>query len=192
MDFSFIETKTLLLIVHLIGISFGAGGAFISDLMFFKAIRDGRITKSELGFLNLGSLAVAFGLTLLVFSGLWMFSLDPERYSESTKFLAKMTVVGVLIANGVLLHNVQIPYLKAMAHQRISTRKGFTPVRFLFLFSGVVSLVSWVTALVLGAFRAVPWSYASIITLYCAVLAVGFIVGFIFRQVLVPTTKQVY
>ncbi len=191
MDLSFIETKTLLIIVHLLGIAFGVGGAFMSDLMFFRAIKDGRITRGEIDFLNLGSWSVAFGLTVLICSGLWMFSLDPERYLASTKFLAKMTIVAVLAVNGVILHSVQIPYLKSMAVSRIGTKQGFATMRFMFLFSGVVSLVSWVSALVLGAFRSVPWSYEAIITLYVVVLGFGFVVAFLLRQRLVPLAKRV-
>ena len=191
MDLSFIETKTLLIIVHLLGLAFGVGGAFLSDLMFFRAIKDGRITKGEIDFLNLGSWSVAVGLGVLICSGLWMFSLDPERYLASTKFLAKMTIVAVLAVNGFVLHSVQIPYLKSMALNRIGTKKGFAAMRFMFLFSGVVSLVSWVSALVLGAFRSVPWSYEIIISIYLLVLSFGFLVAFVFRQRLVPLATRV-
>ena len=189
MDFSFIEPKTVLLIVHLVGLALGVGGALISDAMFFHAVKDWRISKTEMSFLHLGSWAVGIGLTLLVLSGISMFSLDIERYLESSKFLAKMTVVFVLVVNAFMLHNLQIPHLRHIAKKDLSTRTAFAKNRLLFLVAGVVSIVSWLSALVLGVFRSLPLSYEFIIALYIAVLIIGFIVAFALRDRLLPIKK---
>lgn len=189
LDLSFIEPKTLLLIAHLIGLALGVGGALIADAMFFKSIRDWRITKTEMGFLVLGSYAVMTGLVLLILSGAGMFSLDPERYLASSKFLAKMTVVALLAVNGLILHNLQIPYLHRMAHERRSTRTGFISNRSLFLFGGAVSAVSWIAALTLGAFRSIPWSYATIMGLYISVVLIVCATAYVLRQRLIPVSS---
>lgn len=185
-DFSFIEPKTLLLIVHLVGLALGVGGALISDAMFFKAIRDFRITKTEMGFLTLGSAAIITGLALLVLSGAGMFSLDPDRYLASTKFLAKMTIVALLVVNGIVLHQLQIPYLHRLVREGRSTKSGFATHRTLFLLGGAVSLVSWIAALTLGAFRTIPWPYHSIMGAYFAVLILVFCLAYVLRDRLIP------
>ena len=189
MDFSFIEVKTLLLIVHLVGLALGVGGALISDAIFFHAIHDWRISKSEMGFLNLGSTAVSIGLGLLILSGIAMFSLDMERYLASTKFIAKMAIVAILAVNAILLHQLHIPHMRALSKKGTSTRTGFAKSRGLILMSGVVSIVSWFSALVLGAFRSIPWSVEMIFSVYLGVLLIGFVVAFLLRDRLMPVRR---
>ena len=53
--FDFIEIKTVYTILHLFGIAIGAGGAFASDLIFFKSIKDGKLSNTEFGFMEMGS-----------------------------------------------------------------------------------------------------------------------------------------
>ena len=43
----FIDTKTVLTIVHVFGAIIGAGGAYMSDLMFFSSIKDEKIEPLE-------------------------------------------------------------------------------------------------------------------------------------------------
>ncbi|HEX9722090.1 MAG TPA: hypothetical protein VGA53_02395, partial [Candidatus Paceibacterota bacterium] len=113
MILDFIEIKTIYLIFHLFGIAIGAGGAFASDLIFFKSVKDGRLSATEFGFMELGGKMVWVGLAILVISGVLLFSLNPETYIVSSKFQLKMTVVAIIIANGIVLHLSFIPKLKA-------------------------------------------------------------------------------
>ncbi len=189
MDFSFVEPKTVFLIIHLLGLALGVGGALLSDAMFFKAIKDKRIIKTEMEFLRLGSWSVGLGLMMLVFSGLGMFMLDHERYLASSKFLAKMTIVAILIVNGVVLHQLQIPYLMKITEKHSSTLAAFSKTRFWFIIGGVVSIVSWLSALVLGAFRSIPWPYEQIMFTYFLVLAFGLAVAYFLRDALFPQHK---
>ncbi len=189
MDLSFIETKTLFLIGHLLGIAFGAGGAFLSDLMFFKTVRDREVSKTEMEFLMLGSHAVMAGLALLILSGGGMLFLDLERYLASAKFLVKLTVVGVLMVNGVLFHLIHLPRLRELVAGTIS-QEQFSRYRFSVLASGVISLASWVAAIVLGAFKSIPYNYGMILATYVAVLASGVIIAFILRERLLPSITR--
>ncbi|MBX9765276.1 hypothetical protein K2X83_01400 [Patescibacteria group bacterium] len=189
MDFSFIEPRTIYLIGHLLGIAFGAGGAFISDLLFLKAVRDNKITKTEMGFIELGGYCVTVGLIVLIISGAFLFSLDPERYLASSKFLTKMTVVTVLIANGFLLHAVHIPRMKKRLNEPLSSvRSGRWKLAL--IASGVLSAVSWVSAIVLGAFKSIPYEYEVLLGVYVAVVVVGVGVAYMIRDVLLPPKKK--
>lgn len=182
----FPDTKSLLLIVHLLGIALGVGGAIISDLMFFRAVRDKRITNPELGFLRLGSRAVTAGLVLLILSGAGMFLLDADRYIESSKFLAKMTVVGIIALNGIAMHFAHIPRLRLLASRNPKALHRLEHWRVRVMATGTVSLVSWLTALVLGAFRSVPYEYGTIVGVYLAVLAVAFLGTLLLRDHFFP------
>lgn len=189
MDLSFVEPKTLFLIGHLLGIALGVGGAFMSDILFFKSIRDGKISKTEMSFLELGSLCVTFGLIVLIISGIGLFSLDTERYLNSSKFLVKMTIVAILSVNGIIFHMLHIPLLKKWVAGSISAA-AVSKRRWHIMASGVISLVSWISALVLGAFRSIPFSYEIIFYLYLAVLAGGLFVGFVLMDKIIPRFKN--
>src|SRR3989338_4218171 len=99
--FGFLELKTILLIVHIFGAIVGAGGAFTSDWIFLSSIKDSTINETEIRFIELGSRMVWIGLIILIISGLALFSLAPEQYLASGKFLAKMSIVGILTLNGL-------------------------------------------------------------------------------------------
>jgi len=186
----FMDTKTLITIIHLLGVAFGVGGAFMSDLMFFRTVKDKEISKTEMDFLHLGSILVWTGLFLLVASGVALFFLDPQYYLNSSKFLAKMSIVGILIINGVLLHIIQIPLLKRHIGHHFPSSDEFIRKRLFLLGSGVVSMVSWVSALILGALRNVPYSYQTIMTIYAILVLFGLFVSFLLRDKIIPMHKK--
>jgi uncharacterized membrane protein len=106
-----ISLYSVLLLVHLFGIILGAGGAFVSDGIFFTALKDRIISGDELRILKAGSHFIWVGIILLVISGTGLFLQDIERLSTSAKFISKMTVVLVIVANGVIFHLVHIPFI---------------------------------------------------------------------------------
>ncbi len=170
------EPSTLFLIVHLIGTALGAGGAIMSDLMFFTAIRDKKLTKSELTFLHVGSVAVWSGFVLLVLSGVGLFYQNPEGFSESTKFIAKMAIVAVIFINGIILHFYHFPKMRKESGKYFYRSKEFMQNTSFLVISGVVSIVSWLATIILGALRSLPYSSLEILFVY---LMVVIIVSFI-------------
>lgn len=182
MVFDFLEIKTVYTIIHLFGIAMGAGGVFFSDLLFFKSIKDGKLSSTEFSFMEMGSKMIWVGLATLVISGVLLFSLDTDKYLASTKFLAKVTIVTVIITNGILLHLKFFPKLKK------TIRGGEVPIAEyiesnpLFLVSGVVSVVSWSSAIILGALRGVPYSYWMILDAYAAVVLLGIVFVLLFKR----------
>lgn len=186
MDFGFVEQKTLYLIGHLFGVALGAGGAFISDLLFLKSVRDRKISKTEIGFLSVASYAVTAGLVLLIGSGVLMFMLEPEKYLASAKFITKMSIVGIIVLNGVFLHWVHIPWLRRQVGARQVIPHEFS-YRLFMLLSGTVSLVSWSSAIILGAFRSIPLEYGVLMSIYGAVLGSALCVAYLLRDHLVPS-----
>lgn len=170
-----IDLKTIYIIGHLFGVAIGAGGAFISDGMYMYAIKDKKLTHTEIGFLKFGGYMVWLGLTLLVLSGALLFSLDAAKYLASSKFLVKMTVVAVIILNGLLFHFVYIPLFSRGKNQHMHLHEEFKKKSYFIYASGAVSLVSWATALILGSLRSIPLTYTAGLMVYLAlvVCAIG-------------------
>ena len=187
----FIETKDLFLIIHLFGVVIGMGGAFVSGQMFFSSVKDQKISDTELRFLELGSKMVWIGLTILVVSGAVLFSLDTERYLDSSKFLVKMTIVAILIVNGFLFHVSHLPRIARHIGEHLPSSDEFMRRKHFLLVNGAISVVSWSSALILGALKTVPYAYWQIMLVYgvIVVLAGGISLMFIGRKVLPPSSR---
>ncbi|PIR41448.1 MAG: hypothetical protein COV31_01065 [Candidatus Yanofskybacteria bacterium CG10_big_fil_rev_8_21_14_0_10_46_23] len=163
MDFP--EARAIYLILHIIGLAIGAGGAFLSDGIFFQSAKDRSFSKTEVGFLKLGSRFIWVGLLILTISGLLLFYMNPDRYLASDKFLAKMTIVAVIALNGLIFQRVHI---KNIEKNKVSVS--------LFI-SGGISAVSWLSAIILGSLRSVSYDYWTIIGFYLIVLIISVLVG---------------
>lgn len=184
-----IDYHNVLTIFHLFGVVIGMGGALMSDFMFFSSIHDEKISHTEIRFLKLGSLAVWLGLTLIIISGLLLFGENPDRYLNSPKFLAKMTIVLVLIVNGIIFHFIHIPRLFRHAGAHFPSSDEFMRKASLLLISGAVSMISWFSALILGVLKNPPYTYFQIMAIYLFVLAFGIITVLLFKKKFIPHFK---
>jgi hypothetical protein len=172
-----VEIKTILTILHILGVAIGAGGAFSADYIFFQCIKDKRISVKEMGFIENSSKMIWLGLFILFVSGIGLFLLDPIKYSESSKFITKMIIVLIIAVNGVIFHRSHIPILKKSVGSYLTTHKEFLKNKSLFILSGVVSIVSWLGALVLGSLRSISYSVGEALVIYFLIIFVGFIVS---------------
>ncbi|MEK7557559.1 MAG: vitamin K epoxide reductase family protein [Patescibacteria group bacterium] len=166
--------RTPILIVHLVGLAMGVGGALFADVFFFKFIRDLKISKDEAGILQTISQVVWFGLGLLVLSGVGLFLTDPAAYSQSAKFLTKMIVVAVVIVNGAFLNLKITPHLIHISFgddPHKSPEEELQRERRIAFALGAISMVSWYSALILGAFPSLPFSLPTLLLTYALLLA---------------------
>lgn len=167
-----ISLYTVFTILHILGAVVGAGGALASDVIFIKSIGDGRINKTEFSFLNALSAIVWIGLILLIGSGIGLFSLDSARFLASTKFGAKITIVAIILLNGLLFHFLHIPFISKKTGSKLFYRAPKGEGAALIL-SGVVSATSWFSAVVLGSIKSIPLSYIHLISIYLGMLSIG-------------------
>ncbi len=170
-----IDIKTGYVLIHLIGVTLGAGGSFMSDVLFVTTTKDKILDKSELAILKKGSLVVWAGLFVLIVSGALLFSLDPQGYLQSDKFLLKMIIVGVLTVNGIIFHFLHTPRLEKLVGKNLSTDPDFRKYSLSMYHSGAISIVSWVSALILGGLRMIPVSLTLGIVLYLTVILMAII-----------------
>lgn len=168
------NVREVLLILHLIGLAIGAGAAYFSEALFSHSLKDKVISETEYYIIKLASAVVWVGLSIMFVTGLLIFLGDSERLLDSSKFLAKMTILVILIFNGVVFHVKQIPALKKYIGKNLAKSKGFkkelsTP----FFIGGAVSGVSWTAAIVLGALPGIDLTYLEIMQLYIAVALIA-------------------
>jgi hypothetical protein len=112
-----------------------------------------------------------------VLSGIFLFLSDPFGYSSSVKFLVKMTIVGVVIANGYVFGRLIHPALLKINFTDTNIHHKYVKLRKLSFACGAVSLVSWLSAFVLGMLGHIPLSYLEAIAGYIALCFGGIIIA---------------
>jgi hypothetical protein len=182
MFLGFLSLKTIFLIAHVFGAIIGAGGAYASDLMFFSSMKDKRLSSTEIRFLKIGSAMVWTGLVILYISGAALFMLDPVTYSHSPKFLAKVLIVLIITANGVLFHITHMPRMQGYQGKHLPSLEHFVHnSKFLYI-SGAVSMVSWTSAVFLGMVKSIPASLPLIMSVYGIAVIVASVVALLVRE----------
>ena len=176
-----ITPHLIILILHVIGVAVGAGGATMSDVLFLTSIADNKIDHSELKLLKIASYMVVIGLVLLTVTGLSFFLVGA---AESPRFWAKMSIVSIAAINGMVMHQIAFPIFERCAkHKTTLTSAAFTRHAPLLVTAGTISAISWYAALVLGMWRTLTLPYLSIIGIYAAVVLVAAIGANVMVQV---------
>ncbi len=170
--------------LHLVGVVLGFGGALISDILFFKFLKDLKITKNESSILHALSKVIWFGIGIIVLSGFFLFLSDIERYSISSKFLAKMAIVAIIIINGFVLNFIVTPKLTSIAFGELKS----SGIRRLAFASGAVSITSWVAAFILGLMHRSPWPFHILFGTYLLIVG-GAMLGSQILEKLISTRK---
>lgn len=153
---------SLLIVAHIIGTILGVGGATFAEIFHVRAMRDGTITEEEGATLKICYTVLRIGLAILLLSGfsflIYYRLTGQEELLYSDKLWAKMSIVFIIPINAVLFQIRKIPTWLATA----------------------VSLTSWYTALILGIYHDIPYSYFEIIGLYIVAI---FMVAFILHRI---------
>jgi len=102
----------VLIILHLLGVVLGAGGAFVGDFLFFAASKDKKFDTSEVNLLKTTSRVTWIGVITLIISGLLLVWMSDFIALGSSHFQLKMLVVLVIIINGFIFHISHMPYLE--------------------------------------------------------------------------------
>ena len=169
------EIKTLVLIGHLFGFALGVGGATVSDVLFFKFLKDFKITKPEHQILSIMSQVVWVGVVIAVITGIGLYLPEMEALNQSSKFLLKVVAVSVIIINGAALNLLVSPRLIKMSFSDSLQVRRAHSFRKLAFALGAVSFISWYTAFILGAISSIPLSFGILLIIYITLLISGII-----------------
>lgn len=181
--------KTPFVMLHLLGFALGVGGATIADIFFMRFLKDFKISEEENKILTLMSNVIWLGLGILIISGIGLYLGNMEFLNQSTKFLTKVIVVGVILINGIVLNIVVAPRLVSMRFKNEKEMQNTLPVmrslrlRRLAFACGAISFTSWYTAAILGSLRSIPLSFPTILSIYIGIVILAVIGSQIFERV---------
>ncbi len=177
--------------VHLVGFALGLGGATISDVMFFRALRKKQLTDDTYSTLNTLSRIIWIGLGLLILSGLTIFALI---YSEqghlsllaSPRWQAKLILVGVVLINGFVFKMRIFPFLKNLIGQPLSLGNIGTKIWALVI-SGTISILSWYSILIISL---LPRTFRPPLFQFLGVYVILLVVGILMSKALLTKTLK--
>lgn len=162
----------LLTIGHIVGTLLGVGGATFAEIFYCKAMKDGHVDPMESAFLKKIYRVLRIGMILLILSGFGYFLLfrieGREALLYNDRFLAKIALIIIIFFNALLLQSRRIP---------------------LWLGSSL-SITSWYTALVLGAWEHLHASFFVITAWYVVAVFVMAAVLHLARKVYLKTPSQ--
>jgi len=174
------------LAVQFFGLVLGLGGATISDTLFFKFLKDLRISKFEANVLHSLSQIIWLGLGIVVVSGLALYVPNAESLNTSAQFLVKVIGVIVITINGAFLNLyiapklIQITFGQWHEHVEGELRKA----RKAAFAMGAISLISWYSVFLLGLMRAPAASFKTILGIYIGALLISVAVSQIVEHLL--------
>lgn len=170
------EYKKVSVITHVFAVIVGMGSALVSDVLFNVYIKDKKINPTENSTLEVLSKIIWISLGVIMLSGIALFLSDPSAYSTSDKFLLKIVIVGFIIINGYLFARVTHGSLRKLNFTDTNRHHKYVRIRRLSFAFGAISLISWLTAFILGSVRSIPISFWQGLAIY-GILVLGGIVA---------------
>jgi len=173
------DLNTMIVILHLVGLTFGAGGAWISDLLILRFLQLDVITDDKVKIIQFMTKLVTFGLAVLWITGIAFLAIyyftEPAKLANP-KIWAKVTIVTILTFNGVWLHMFVMPLLRQSVGKTLFEEVSKKTQR-LMITTGTISLVSWIFPIILGSSAALNFLLPmyEILAYYVLALVIAFI-----------------
>lgn len=167
---TFLEShQTIFLTIHVLSMAIGLGGATVSDLLFFKFLKDYRVSKKEEEVLHLLKDVILTAMFIITLSGLALYLPQASTLNESPLFLVKMAISFILIANGIALHVFIAPHLIHL-NLRQSECMGRAWHRLAFAL-GAISICSWYSVFLIAMLKeALPFGFSTVFSAYLGLL----------------------
>jgi hypothetical protein len=175
----FLSIKIPATILHVLSVVFTMGGALVSDGLFSFYSKDKMLDKKELSTLEFLSNLVLYGLVIVFISGVALFLGSMQEYLHSNKFLAKMTILAVLLINGFVLNKFVWSHL---LNQSFFISEGERKIRRLAFACGAISLISWLSVCTLGVLDGLSLSYVNIVFIYFMIVMLGVIAALLVEK----------
>ncbi len=172
-----VELKAIFIVAHFVGILISLFAVIFTDSVLLRGIKARNFDLQMISSIVHGSNIVWVGILVIVLSGSGIFLTDSARYLHASKFLAKMTIVAVLIINGVVFHRKHIPLLKKTTGQNLLGSSDFMKGSSSLFTAGAISIVSWLSAFILGSLPSLPYPYWQIVFIYLLALILAVVLA---------------
>lgn len=165
------QYKTPIIILHALSAAVALGAATVTDIFFFRFLKDYRISESENALMKTLSGVIWLALGVIIITGIGLFIPESERLLQSSKFLLKIVAVSVVTLNGVCLNLLVAP--KMMSLDFSGGSDNITDLRNMRRLSyalGAISITSWYLIFILGNLKSIPLRFGPALLIYICVL----------------------
>lgn len=184
------EYKGVVVFFHALSAAIGVGATTVTDVLFFKFLKDFKISHGEKAIMDTMSHIIWIALGILIVTGIGLYLPASERLLDSSKFLVKVVAVIVITVNGLLLNFIISPWLTKLDFEEKHPEKGESRLfRKLSFASGAISISSWYIVFLLGSIRSIPVSFRVGLVIYVAVVFSAIIGSQLYEQHLVRKRK---
>jgi len=170
------DYRLAFLTLHILSMAIGLGGATVSDLLFFKFLKDYRVSKKEEEVLHLLKDVILTVMLIIALSGLALYLPEASRLNASPMFLVKVIATVILIINGIALHVYIAPHLIHF-NLRKKERLGRKWHRLAFAL-GAISVCSWYSVFLIAMLKsALPFGFSTMLTGYLLLLITSILIS---------------
>ena len=160
----------LFLILQLVGISLGAGAAFIFDCFFIISLKNHRISVREEKILSRLSLLSIIASTVAIFSYIIVLSFQFEENSISATGIgfatAKLLIFSFALLCGITLRKIHLPALLRHQQTYFHLSESMLLHQDSLISTAIYSTVSWLAVLTLTAIEQKQAIYSVSLTQY--------------------------
>lgn len=183
------ENQIFLLTAHVLFMAIGLGGATVSDILFFKFLKDYRISEKEVEVLHVLKDVIMFAIVIIVISGVLLYLPEADRFNDSPAFLVKSIMGAVVVINGIALHVFIAPHL---IHLNLRQGGKMSPAWHKLAFAlGAISVTSWYGTFLLAMTKSVlPFDFIELFGIYLAVLSLALVGSQIVRILLMKRASS--
>jgi hypothetical protein len=173
----FIEAKPIIIVLHALAAAVGLGAVVTTDTLFFKFLKDFRISRKEADTLDTISKIIWTAILLLLITGVLLYLSAPLDYLAKSKFITKVIVYVIVVLNGIALNAVISPYLIKLSFNEdaevLRKNRKFRLLRRISFASGALSMVSWFVIFILGSIRGIPVTTVQALTVYLGLVIIA-------------------
>lgn len=152
------DLGNIVIILHLMGMAVGFGGAVFLDVILLKFFVYEKINHDKYQIVKLASSLIVVGLMMLWVTGLILiylyFQTEDPRFS-SEKLWAKVTIVGFVSINGLIIHDYVLKIIQRNSGDYLFSH-GSKKDWSVMVLVAAVSSASWLSAFILGAANSLP------------------------------------
>jgi GGDEF domain-containing protein len=195
-DKSLMGIRTVLIIMHLIGLVVGLGAATVADVLFMGCLLNNRMTEDQFASFKRVTDLVVVGLLILGASGfgfIAFYALTDPSLIANPKLWAKLGIVVVLSINGFFMHDFIMPLIGRNLNRPLFSVPAIIRNRWLLFGCGAISMTSWYAALVLGVWKEINFkvSYWEIFSSYAVLCTLAVISSPLLGRAIIAIAEKV-
>lgn len=179
------EYKMIIVIIHALAAAVGVGATTVTDVLFFKFLKDFKISETEKSIMDTMSHIIWIALGILIVTGIGLYLPRTLELAESSKFLVKTVAVGVITINGFILNFVVSPRLTSIVfngdEKKLLTKRELFYKKIAFV-TGAISISSWYIVFILGSIRSIPLTFKTGLIVYIGIVLFAIVMGQIYRK----------